>query len=160
MGSRTTDNDKDRAAERAVNDDGVPVMIPDLGERASLTREVITAIRLLLFVLSRPLPADLKFDLVREVCGIARALGRISITEPPEVIHIFKAAVLEAQKNGLQVVNGLNLVKILEIIFDPALAPLRESAQVEQTFAELQRLGRIETLPVRYVDDPSGSSKK
>ena len=111
---------KDRAAKRAVD------------EKENIKGEVVAAIKCLLLTWSNPvpLPPEAVFQLNYDVLIIARNLMNISVTEPHEVLGIFERAVTEASKQGVSV-PAQDLVKILGIMFDPALKVVREEDDAE-----------------------------
>lgn len=115
-----------RAAEKPVGN-----------ARESLVNEVVNAIKGLLITMSRPFQEDVVVNLEKEVCGIAKAMAQICLTEQHEVLGVFRQAVEAATKDGVNVKGELDPVRILEVIFCPALTLIRDHEDIEQMFADL-----------------------
>jgi hypothetical protein len=138
MDDSASSGKKEAAETRAAEGN----LVADENARRSLLNEVVIAIRCLLISMSRPRnEQDRVFNLDQEVSLIVESLERIFITEPHEVLGVFELAVRSASQdeNISKVVAGgmLDIMRVLKIVFAPALASIRERAEIEQMFADL-----------------------
>ena len=95
--------------------------VEDVREKQSVRREIVEAVRILVIAMNQKKLPD-GTDLVRETRMIASEMARIKLASQ-EIIVVFR----EAIENSEVKVDGLNLIKVLEIVFALAVPTIAAS---------------------------------